>query len=105
MSKHTPGPWRVGSTLGMNANMICVGDDNEGIASVYGIPFNTDVSDPYLKEKRPKALANAYLIAAAPELLAALERVRLEWNESKFLKLATRQAVDAAINKAGGEMK
>ena len=48
---------------------------------------------------------NARLIAAAPELLAALERVRLEWNESKFLKLATRQAVDAAINKAGGEMK
>ena len=76
MSKHTPGPWvwdesRM-SLLGPNRHVVL--QDGEGlwdlcsnIASVHGKP--------------KEAAANAWLIAASPELLACLEKsvASLEW--------------------------
>lgn len=75
MSKHTPGPWVVGSTTNHGQ---CVyidapkGDAGlcysswSGIACAYG-------SDDDKEAGREIAAANAHLIAAAPELLEALE--------------------------------
>jgi hypothetical protein len=67
MSAHTPGPWRViedrPSRLGGMAHVrlsVSVGTDEWTIADV----FNIDT---------PERQANAHLIAAAPELLAACE--------------------------------
>lgn len=60
MEKHTPGPWKVVSiTTG------CVGRDIDGfymVASAYPNGLY-----------HPEMVANAHLIAAAPELLGALE--------------------------------
>lgn len=54
--QHTPGPWRIHST----DDGLVMADKNTRIASMFGVP-----GDVY-------GFANARLIAAAPELLAAL---------------------------------
>lgn len=77
-TKHTPGPWR---TLAKNPRKIVTAETRHTIvASCY-----TDASNgPGLRTKqsagsppREDAEANARLIAAAPELLEALESCRL----------------------------
>ena len=75
--KHTPGPWVVGASDFLE-QWVCIdapsGDRDldyklwEGIAMAYGCEESPGKG---LK----KAKANAYLIAAAPELLEALEMI------------------------------
>src|SRR5438105_8386535 len=74
-AKHTPGPWivneltrRGGSGLYRWHISTEEGRDAEVIATVPapGVDTSHDLSDPV-------AEANAYLIAAAPDLLAALQ--------------------------------
>jgi len=72
---HTPGPWRV------NAHDICAGSD--AVAGVYG-------TTGYAPEE---AQANARLIAAAPDLLAALKDVEEAWAGNGDMSMA----VDAAL--------
>jgi len=62
-AKHTPGPWANAGPLGHG---IVINSSDRPIAVVYGP--NSD----------HKYIANANLIAAAPDLLAALEGLRLE---------------------------
>lgn len=63
MSKHTPGPWNVGHE-----------DENTGEIEVIsdGRPYVCLVLPGAIDEVTP---ANARLIAAAPELLEALQRL------------------------------
>lgn len=61
--KHTPGPWKVGSTIALRHRVID-GKANE-VATMKG---------EFELEKQ----ANAHLIAAAPEMLEALENA-LAW--------------------------
>ena len=68
-SKHTPGPWRLNDFYGANVDQrpikAVVGPEGNG-RLIHAVPdFMID----------PESLANARLIAAAPELLEALERV------------------------------
>lgn len=59
---HTPGPWAIDSELPPNSRSV--------IARVSGIPISGNTSGPHSEEEdRP----NARLIAAAPELLEALQ--------------------------------
>ena len=58
MSKHTPGPWIADGDLILAA-------DNWRVASCHRFPNNDDTARP----------ANARLIAAAPELLEALQAI------------------------------
>lgn len=58
MSKHTPGPWLVDAT-GDGINIVQPVSEDQ-IAEVFGEQFPDEVE------------ANAQLIAAAPDLLAAL---------------------------------
>lgn len=78
--KHTPGPWKVGSTvtdynavggeLGIGLKIHFAGQDHEWhVATVYG---QTEEGEP-LTCKQGYRSANARLIAAAPDLLEALE--------------------------------
>ena len=60
MSKHTEGPWKHSTTYSVYGQ-------NKMVASVYG-------DDPECKPD-DRLKANATLIAAAPELLEALEEV------------------------------
>lgn len=96
-TKHTPGPWNVDGIF------IC---DDAGDRIVAEVPKMYDEND----------LANARLIAAAPELLEALQglvRVNEEHNQS-FIEVIGKplnwkddylEAARAAIRKALGEEK
>jgi hypothetical protein len=101
-TKHMPGPWNARGTAGheTHGQSAVYGDDGKDIAIVYD------------------GEANARLIAAAPELLAALEntlkmlmethkQARGMWNElldagfaEKGLKMANHNANLAAIETA-----
>lgn len=100
MNKHTPGPWKaIPPKLG-TAWVIDSGNPDAPIAMLYGA--NTPIQ---MKRARSgEAEANARLIAAAPELLAALQHVqrRLEARGGDFLE-GTQEVVRAAIAKATGE--
>ena len=103
MDKFTPGPWEVGMRGGFNANLICDrSGENEhtdnAICSVFGMYQHQDVDE----QKDSKGLANARLIAAAPELLEALKDAlcALECC-GKDYPAATK--AQAAIAKATGE--
>ena len=70
MSEHTKGPWEVARTdAGIIVRTESVKKTRAG-ASRYAAIGGFDRSDP---EQLAEALANARLIAAAPELLEALE--------------------------------
>lgn len=70
MSGHTKGPWEVARTdAGIIVRTESVKKTRAG-ASRYAAIGGFDRSDP---EQLAEALANAHLIAAAPELLEALK--------------------------------
>ena len=58
---HTPGPWKVTKLDGIHPNVVA---GTRHIAGVY---------DLCIDSQRPEDVANACLIAAAPELLAVLK--------------------------------
>lgn len=73
MSTHTPGPWRV-------TGPGYIGSTTNGY-----IPIITPYTDRANRDKHggatPEAMANAHLIATAPELLEALEAAIALFNE------------------------
>lgn len=104
MSKHTPGPWKCGQYLGQSSWVVHmdVGDRGRGMDIVDGVAGLTP-------EQR---LANARLIAAAPELLAAAQAAKLALDDLLHAKDgrdwwtqrdAAMMLIDAAIAKATGD--
>ena len=95
-TKHTPGPWQVGSTIALRHRVID-GNANE-VATMKG---------EFELEKQ----ANARLIAAAPEMLEALCSIYYMANlqlvlESKYSKPTVAiimSQLESAIAKARGE--
>lgn len=91
MSKHTPGPWvaadnRSPVRIVHQASADC-------IAMVY-------LTDPVTKKRDATHEANAKLIAAAPDLLAALQAVA--WHlDARLIDARLIDAARAAIAKAG----
>ena len=83
MSKHTQGPWEILNTL-----EICAG--NKDICEMKG----------WMNEDQ----ANARLIAAAPDLLKALEEISLCSQNSMSSKDECGRIARAAIAKAKGEV-
>ena len=95
---------------GFNANMICdrSGEDmhtDNSICSVFGMYMHKDIS----AQQGSKGLANARLIAAAPDLLTAAHAAKLALDDMQHAKdgqdwwvqrdTAMKQ-IDAAITKA-----
>lgn len=113
--KHTPGPWKVSDKM-MSDDMVCRHDALgawvhsrryiEGAGKLLANaesnePIGTDCSGGHPQvESRDEMLANARLIAAAPELLDAL---RLVLAHDGALTGADWTAIRAAIAKAEGE--
>ena len=98
MNKHTPGPWT-----------------HEGQGDITGIEDNgfgrgpVDVCSVYLRAVEGRHEANARLIAAAPDLLDALEYVAdidvsgADDSVIRFILAAAQNKARAAIARARGE--
>jgi hypothetical protein len=91
MSKHTPGPWRVKIYKPYRSEAIIVNDDGE-IASV-------DLAC------MPGAEEDAHLIAAAPDMLEALEAAIGDQEDFEDGRLSgnTVATIRTAIKKARGQ--
>lgn len=86
MTKHTPGPWRLGPSLGEVRD-----DDNNVLCDVY-------------HDSDEQAEADTRLIAAAPDLLAACEALLNEARQ--YFPMVCGEAItqgEAAIAKARGK--
>lgn len=95
---HTPGPWKV--EVGGSDRDIIVSDKGgrtiaETNASCY--PYDDGLPDMFV----PEALANAHLIAAAPEMLRALQACRARMMNDGYHSDEIEMA-DDAIAKAEG---
>ena len=96
-SKHTPGPWKYEPTSG--AIFMDDGDVESLVASTNLECVSEEQGD-----------ADGKLIAAAPELYAALVEAKREmwlaarstWTMSDFKNWAVVQQIDAALEKADG---
>lgn len=103
---HTPGPWKVAKY--QVGTVVTNYEPKEGRTVGYscGNDFVADLDDgkyhKYLDEKEREA--NARLIAAAPDLLEALEvaRERVFWDMKAEGRKALR-TIDAALKKARGD--
>ena len=84
---HTPGPWRVTEDL-LNDFPAIVDAKGERVA----------VQPLICPQSKPVKRANAGLIAAAPEMLEALERILAEG-----LTEETRAVAEEALRKARGK--
>lgn len=97
MSKHTPGPWHVGK--GEQAQIVY---DEGGWAVANAVVFHR-------KHEPGSTLVNARLIAAAPDLLEALDTISRLYNHDASVGENSMAAYDAAciaryaIAKATGE--
>jgi hypothetical protein len=114
VTKHTPGPWKVSDKM-MTDEMICRHDAIgawvhsrryvEGAGKLLATasasaPIGTGFNGGHPQvESRDEMLANARLIAAAPELLDALRRVLAH---DGALTGADWTAIRAAVDKAEG---
>lgn len=92
MTKHTPGPWKMSganTVHGPDCIVAFVGTSNEEVRKFSGERQNAD----------------AHLIAAAPDLLAACEQVMADMvqRRHKEWNLYLETAVSRAIAKARGQ--
>lgn len=104
MDKHTPGPWFVNTAGGAKAGQPFKIDEFFVYApnTQDDTAICADVIDPVTQEPSE---ANARLIAAAPDMLAALRRAVLALAFAAETSPAMRddyKAVSAAIEKATG---
>lgn len=106
MSKHTPGPWTVIPEYDEDANLICcwIGfgseeeiEDDDFLNIGEAAPINFHGCDD-----QAERLANAYLMAAAPDLFDALLAARERMIGSSPAIRALIEKTDAAIQKALG---
>lgn len=106
MSAHTPGPWNVDSRYHVHAIVDASGNDltYQQVAPQFhdGEPCGSVTSRG---RTAVELEANARLIAAAPELLAALEGVVSRCEPSGYVGIDGQflKAVRAAIAKANGD--
>ncbi len=88
---HTPGPWTIRYTTNIFGPRLN-GDGVRLVANTGGYSSNVDDSVDDVNK------ANAYLIAAAPDLLTALKGIRSTLDD--FLEDYELSVVDAVIAKA-----
>lgn len=104
MSKHTPGPWKVAGGYGWEETKVCyhIVDPKKGWVAQLWNKYEEDF------KSCEESKANAQLIAAAPEMLEALEKVKeyIEHSMNYGILAGVPEFVESAIKKArGGENK
>jgi hypothetical protein len=92
MSAHTPGPWKSDGNTARHEWLTIIGPRGERIAVLYEL------------EAGGAEKANACLISAAPEMLAALKRALIRCHNCDTGGICSECEVDiAAIKKAEGK--
>lgn len=93
-TKHTPGPWSAGRTIIVHANTLAK------LGASIGFINTSD------EERNAIAKANSHLIAAAPDLLEALQAINAHWEAGNFSRREELWApMREAIAKATGEQQ
>ena len=92
MSGHTPGPWHAETDNGLKPSIAARG------LTVAEVWSRSELGP----ERCPIARANTHLIAAAPAMLEALERIQEHLRDGRSL-FTTFDIAGAAIAKAKGE--
>ena len=105
-TKHTPGPWVIGAGYGRYKTEIT--GPGRAVGGVWTRRDAGALSDERRIEDDPEGIANARLIAAAPELLEALEAMneafRVDQTRFTAAQADAVRKMDAAIARAtGGE--
>lgn len=100
-AQHTPGPWVVRGPAGPTA------DAPEGGDCAIVAQGNAVIAETFFRwgaahNATADAISNAHLIAAAPDLLTALKRVRAEISEAELNYSSLVPAIDSAVAKAEG---
>jgi len=94
---HTPGPWRIDTTNGDDMNIV---GHPRHPCTRYGVEGEWDVAtvEDLHEDHKAEMIANARLIATAPDLLAALKYAR------RFLRSEDHDVayIDSTIAKAEG---
>ena len=108
---HTPGPWSIVSLDGRNmeihdvngTHVVCIGHYESGEIGARTPPGNVLWTEDDYAAWTAERLANARLIAAAPDLLAAAKRTLLAIEAAQDVRfLHERELLYAAIDKAEG---
>ena len=99
--KHTPGPWRIVDEIGGDLYVRDVG----GVIAFCAKPMRWEGQDDRYTSEMAECHANARLIAAAPDLLAALEKCveHLRCVREGYSSISPEDIARAAISKAKGE--
>ena len=69
-TQHTPGPWKIGEITGGQDGGIWAEIDGQGHSGIAQVVWKMEDD-----ERTPRCEANARLIAAAPDLLEALQQI------------------------------
>ncbi len=96
-AKHTPGPWNLGNS-DIPVSAVSVNGGNRKHTTLARI-----ASPEFVGMSLQEGLANARLIASAPELLVALEQMLNLNSLGAYEQSAAISAARAAIAKARGE--
>lgn len=89
-AQHTPGPWNYGETTDGRAQVSA-----NGVTLCQSTPSETKIRG------LEHALANARLIAAAPQMLKALQFILIDANST--LDYEARLILEAAVSCAAGK--
>lgn len=99
-ARHSAGPWEIGTPNGFNANHVYASGD-KSVAMVYGISMYTTKQEAEESTMCAEGMANARLIAAAPEMLAALKEC-LQNTGGGWIAASVIERAEAVIAKATG---
>lgn len=103
MSAHTPGPWKLGEFDEHLGYDCMTGGIRSGPAVLDGRDYGQKSCEELDLEAKAKMLADAALIAAAPDLLEALKALAASYGRIKppgHPKSDAEKQADAAIKKA-----
>jgi hypothetical protein len=96
MSTYTPGPWTTSASIGIKT--LVFASSGRLVAEIRPDPGSRLVPEG-LTISIEEARANAVLMAAAPDLLEALKRIR---ETNVYVGAIAQQMMDEAIAKAEG---